>query len=212
MSIIFPVIETFSPAIPLISYLVYKPKKAKWLFILLSYSILYIILIGYANYLKLMFYHNILFYFITSLISFISFALIVEFFLLSRRFTTINYLIIILTLFFSFANVLWWEGMRFYNSNSAAIINFILIIYCLVYYKEQLSKPQNIFIDKQPSFWVTSAIFIYAAGNFFLFAFYHQLSTMENWKFAENLWILPDVLILIMNIFFAKGIQCTSKQ
>ncbi len=212
MSIIFPILETFSPAILLISYATNKPKKIKWLNILLVYSLVYIILIGYANYLKLNDHNNIFFYLITSLISFICFALIIEFFLFSRRFTIINYVIIILTLFFSVANVLWGEGMRFYNSNSAAIVNFILIIYCLLYYKQQLTKPQNIFIDKQPSFWIVSGIFIYSAGNFFLFAFYHQLSMLQNWKFAENMWILPDVLILIMNIFFAKAIQCTLKQ
>ena len=66
------------------------------------------------------------------------------------------------------------------------------------------------FSFRMPLFFIVSGIFIYCAGNFFLFIMFNYLTLNYN-NFAFYSWYINDVLILIMNIFFAKGIQCSWK-
>jgi len=214
MSNIFPVIETFAPLIPLAAYLKHRPAKAKWLSVLLIFFVVDICLVAYANFTVGSLTYNIPAYVLITDISFLCFALVNGFFIKNKKFNRINCVVIILVILFSIVNFLWLEGSKYYNSNSSSLASLVLIIYSIIYYKQQLINPESIFIEKQPSFWVVSGIFIYAAGNFFLFTFYHLLS-VEHGKdegFAEYIWIVVDCLILIMNIFFAKGIKCHPKK
>jgi hypothetical protein len=105
-------------------------------------------------------------------------------------------------------NAIWGEGISIFNSYSSAVANLILVAYCVYYYKLQLEKPQINFIEKLPSFWIVSGIFIYSAGNTFLFSMFNTLTRHYPLYLAYDLWDINILLTLIMNIFFAKGIQC----
>jgi len=209
-------IEIYSPLIPLIFFFIRRLKRSGWAILLISYLVIYFILVFLANpsmFLIPNFFlknNNNVLYIILSALTFCFFAFILEQFLLSKKFRTINRTVIVVAVLFCIANALWWEGTEIYNSHIAALTNLILISYCVYYYKLQLQTLQTFFVEKQPSFWIVSGIFLYSAGNFFLFTMYNSL-TSNYPNFARSSWGLYDFLILVMNILFAKGIQCSWK-
>jgi hypothetical protein len=206
--LLFGIVETFSPLIPLIIYFRKQPKKERWFIVLLIYLIVYVPLAAYSNVLQNQVKNNTIIYLIIGIITFCCFSLIIERILRKKKFKILNRIVIFLTILFFVVNALWWEGSDSFNSNSAALSGLILVAYCIYYYKLQLENPQNVFVEKQSSFWIVSGIFIYCGGNFFLFTFYHSL-ILDNENFALYAWGFVDLLILFMNIFFAKGIQCS---
>jgi len=213
--LIFLNVETYSPLIPLIFFFIRRSKRSAWAILLISYLGIYLTLVFLAN-LSLVFsisffyLNNNMIYIILSALTFCFFALILEQFLPPDKFRTINRAVIVIAVLFCMANALWWEGTDIYNSHSAALTNLILISYCVYYYKLQLQTLQTFFVEKQPSFWIVSGIFLYSAGNFFLFTMYNSL-TSNYPNFALYSWYINDIIILVMNIFFAKGIQCSWK-
>jgi len=218
------IIEPLFPLIPLITLSLKRSGRPRWIIHLRRYLASYIILVSLANsvyYLKPLLEHifseeflgrinNSIFNITLSALTFCFFALIFEEFLPSK-FKIINRTIMFIAVLFFIANTIWWEGINVFNTYSAALANFILIGYCVSYYQRQLQSLQTLFIEKQPSFWIVSGIFIYCAGNFFLFTTYNYL-TFHYTIFAFYSWYINDFLILIMNIFFAKGIQCASQK
>src|SRR4051812_9890577 len=195
-------------------FLLRRPKRSGWAILLISYLVIYFTLVFLANpswmfpIPNLFLNNNNVIYVILSALTFCFFALILEQFLSKEKFKIINRTVIIITVLFFISNAIWGEGVHIYNSYSAALTNFILISYCLYYYKLQLQNLQTLFIEKQPSFWIVCGIFLYSAGNFFLFTMYNYL-TSNYPNFARYSWYINDSLILVMNIFFAKGIQCS---
>jgi hypothetical protein len=202
----FRIIEIYSPLIPLVTFFLKRPKRSGWTILLVSYLMIYISLVFSANH----FFHennNNIVYIILAGITFCFFALIIEQFL-SHKFKFYNRTVMIIIVLFFIVNAIWWEGTSIFNSYSSAVINLILIGYCVYYYKLQLEKPKVIFVERQPSFWIVSGILIYSAGNIFLFSMFNSL-TRNSPAFAYYAWDINIILILIMNIFFAKGIQCS---
>ncbi|HRI22696.1 MAG TPA: hypothetical protein PLA68_17170 [Panacibacter sp.] len=205
----FAIIEVFSPLIPIAIYL-RKAIRNRWLFILLCYCFVYILLAIYANYIPTTGHSNILRYLIIAIFSFIAFSLLIDAFIAKKTFTLISRILIIVIILFSVVNFRRWEDTSAYNSNSSALASIILIIYCIYYFKLQLVQIKNVFIERQPSFWIVAGIFLYCGANFFVFAFYRPL-TLQYKDFAHSVWYFYDIIILLMNIFFAKGITCVKK-
>jgi len=203
---IFDNIEIYSPVVPLIFFFIRRSKRSRWSILLIIYLIVYISLVYAANNFFVAKNNNIV-YIILSGVTFCFFAFILEQFLTSRKFKMLNRTVMIIAVLFFIANALWWEGISIFNSYSSAIANLILGAYCVYYYKLQLEKPQIIFVEKLPSFWIVSGIFIYNSGNIFLYSMFNSL-TRSNHVFTYEMWDINIILILIMNVFFAKGIQC----
>lgn len=206
----FNFVETYSPLIPLSTFFIKKSKKPGWVIILISYLITYVLLLADAN-----FFHNIknniVTYIFISMFTFCFFALIFEHFLGEKKFRIINRTAIIVVVLFFIINAIWGEGTSIFNSYSSGVANLLLVGYCLYYYKLQLEDTHVIFVEKQASFWIVSGILIYCAGNFFLFSAFNSLTTNYP-DFAYYSWNINIILILIMNIFFAKGLQCNWRQ
>jgi hypothetical protein len=210
------VIEPLFPLIPLITLSLKRSGRPAWIIYLRRYLVSYIILVALANSVYFLGplwkeflgrANNSIVNIILSALTFCFFALLLEEFL-SSKFKTINRTIMFIAVLFFIANTIWWEGIYVFNTYSAALANFILISYCVYYYKRQLQNLQTFFIEKQPSFWIVSGIFIYCAGNFFLFTMYNYL-TFHNSNFAFYSWYINDFLLIVMNVFFAKGILCS---
>jgi hypothetical protein len=192
--------------IPIIVFFIRRIKKARWLIFLMSYFAGYISLVYSASHFFFGRSNNII-YIVLAAFTLCLFTLILEQFIPYKKFKMINRMVIVVTILFFIANAIWLEGTSVFNSYSSAISSLILFSYCLFYYKLQLEKLQTIFVEKQSSFWIIAGIFIYSSGNFFLFAMFNYL-TRHYEGFAFYSWRLNDVLVLIMNLLFAKGIQC----
>lgn len=204
---IFRIIEIYAPVITIVAVFVKKFKKTKWVSFLLAYSFIYILLMFIGS----LHIRNILLYISCSAFAFLFFTLLFQQFLQQKFFFTFSNVLLILIFIFFIVNAIWWEGISTFNSNSSGIANLVLVSYCLYYFKLLLENRKILFIEKQPDFWIVSGIFIYSAGNFFLFITYNAL-TKSSPEFAFYSWRINDVIILVMNLFFAKGIQCNWQQ
>jgi len=206
---LFQIIEIYSPLIPLLVFFLKKPGKAVWTKLLVIYWLVYISLVYSATHFFSGGGNNHIMYIILFGLTFCFFSLILEQFL-PQKFKIINRIIIIIIVLFFLINAIWGEGISIFNSYSSAIANLILAAYCVYYYKLQLEKPQISLVEKLPSFWIVSGIFIYSAGNTFLFSVFSTLARNNPHNIAYDLWDINILLTLIMNIIFAKGIQCVS--
>jgi hypothetical protein len=208
---LFQIIEIYSPLIPLLVFFLKKPGKAVWTKLLVIYWLVYISLVYSATHFFSGGGNNHIMYIILFGLTFCFFSLILEQFL-PQKFKIINRIIIIIIVLFFFINAIWGEGISIFNSYSSAVANLILVAYCVYYYKLQLEKPQISLVEKIPSFWIVSGIFIYSAGNTFLFSVFSTLARNNPHNITYDLWDINILLTLIMNIIFAKGIQCTSQK
>jgi hypothetical protein len=215
MDLFFNILETLLPLIFIFTFLIKKSKQLTWTRLLLYYSIAYFLLSAYGNILYNTFPHlsflyggNVIVYIIIAALTFVFFSLVLEQFLGSKRFRNLNRTVIFIAVLFIIMNAIWGEGTSIFNSYSSGVSNLILILYCVYYYKLQLEKLETIFVEKLASFWIVSGIFIYSAGNFFLFIMFNTL-TRNYPELAFYAWGINIFLLLIMNIFFAKGIQCS---
>jgi hypothetical protein len=83
--------------------------------------------------------------------------------------------------------------------NSAESIT--ILIFCILYYFEQIRSPQTYFIYTQQSFWVTGAFFIFTSGTFFIFLF--RQSSIQVDGFRDQFAYIHALLFLLRNILFS---------
>jgi membrane-bound ClpP family serine protease len=97
----------------------------------------------------------------------------------------------------------------FFNKSSNHIdsipitVEYILIIiFCLLFFFEEINEPNVNFIYSTYSFWIIIGILIYSTGTFFLFMQSENLSD-EEW---DRWRIINFVFTLVKNIFFSIAI------
>ena len=221
MSIIFPIIETFAPIIPLLACLIVKARGG-WVRVLVIYFIVYIMLAGFANFSSLFAKDNIIVYTVINVFTFTCFIVVLNIFVGNKYFQIPSYLLIALVIIFGFYNSIRPGGLKYFDSRTSSACAIILLIYCVYYYWMQIQNPKEFFIYRKPSFWIVTAIFIYWGGNFFLFTNYrdlclqaerlmfisHKKESNQLSNFAESIWIVVDFLIILTNILFTKAILC----
>lgn len=100
----------------------------------------------------------------------------------------------------------WTPFLFFYNTQD--YISFIraftysfILIFCLLYFYEQMRDPKIFFIYTQKSFWTISGFFLFAAGTFFIFLF-DQFSNNVKGFFEQYVYI-HALLFGVRNCFFS---------
>lgn len=123
------------------------------------------------------------------------------FYYILRRIVLLKYLTLVL-LFFSVAfwfniNIIKGE-IHLFNGFLIGSVAIPIIICSMSYYYIQINKLENLFIYKQPSFWIVSGILIYKSATFFLFLYTNNLEQSEKAKF----YVINSIFYIIQNIFF----------
>ena len=88
-----------------------------------------------------------------------------------------------------------------FDSFSASLESVVVIIFCLIYFFGQISKPQTYFIYTVPYFWIVLGILIYMSSTLFLFILAGSLSQQELQKY----WVITTISNIISNIIFGIG-------
>lgn len=84
-----------------------------------------------------------------------------------------------------------------FDSTSASVESITLIIFSIMYFFEQINRPQTLFIYSSPNFWVVLGILIYMSSVLFLF-----IIGIISPKQAYKYWIINNVSNFITNIIF----------
>lgn len=155
--------------------------------------------------------NNILIYFINCVLSFL--ILSIYFF---QKFSFSHKWIIMSTIFLSFMlfsilDLIYWEKLITFNSNVFTVASFVITIYGLLYYYDQLIQPVPVSLKKSRDFWFVTGLFTYYASSFFIFATYKILTR----NFTKNmgiLWQIHNIIFLIMCVYLFIGFLCNPSQ
>jgi len=94
------------------------------------------------------------------------------------------------------------EPIRVFDSVQASIESILVLVYCIIYFYEQLNQPQLSFIYTKYTFWLITGVLVYLSGTFFLYAFAVNLpdQTRVNW------WAINLVCTILKNVLFTVAI------
>jgi len=119
--------------------------------------------------------------------------------------------VLLLFLTFFVINLLYWENISTFNSNTLGLASLILIVYCLLYYLDKLTHPATDNITKSTHFWYVTGLFTYYVSSFFIFVTYRTL-TQQQISNLGFLWRIHNVVFLIMCGYFLIGMICKPSQ
>lgn len=88
------------------------------------------------------------------------------------------------------------------DSWSNGIETLSVIILSIIFFYNQIIKPQTLFVYSTPIFWIVAGILIYKSGTFFLFLYFDTLEHSEKEDF-KSLYVINSAFLFIRNIFFA---------
>jgi hypothetical protein len=142
-----------------------------------------------------------------TLIEYSLFSLYYYFLIDSRKFKRFVYLISVPFYALVLLNFFFLGRSKQFDALPASAEAFIIIIYCIYYFYEQLNKPQVTFIYSTFHFWISIGIFIYMAGTFVLFVQSSMLSDNER----NNFWIINLISNILKNILFSISFIIPSK-
>lgn len=87
----------------------------------------------------------------------------------------------------------------YFDSLTASIESLILIIFCIIYFYEQLNNPEVSFIYSSKKFWIVTAFLVYLSGTLFLFIYTFGLSEKEQ----SFYWPINLVFNTLKNLIFS---------
>lgn len=102
---------------------------------------------------------------------------------------TLGFLVIWLRLFIK-------VGAKAYLDIGVTFENISIIILSILYFYEQVNKPDSHLFYNQPDFWVVAAYLVYSAGTFFLFLYIDVLQRHDQPKY----YVLHDIFKVLKSI------------
>lgn len=111
----------------------------------------------------------------------------------------LNFSVIIFILIWAITS--YYLPINMFNSLLNGIEAIIIIIFTLIYFYEELRKPQSLFIYSQPQFWAIIGFFLFFAGSLFVFL-YKQTHKQEE-LFREQYALIHSGLFITRNLLFS---------
>jgi hypothetical protein len=100
---------------------------------------------------------------------------------------------------------LWIFPQRtLFDSYTPAFLCLAILLYCVLYFHQQLDAPNVTFIYKTPWFWVVTGLLMYFSGGFLILLFTSTLMFQDG-LLIRGLWNLQDLLLVIKNLLVAIG-------
>jgi hypothetical protein len=136
--------------------------------------------------------------------SIVSFVLLSRVYYISLRTIHVRWFVVsgVIVTAFALINLFFIQKLTL-NSYTNIFYSFILIIYCLLYFYTLMRDLPSLYVHHLPMFWFNSALLIFHAGVFFLFAFTSYLvNVLKNdlliyWSFHNILSIIEHFIIMV---------------
>jgi hypothetical protein len=104
-------------------------------------------------------------------------------------------------------NLLRWENLQTFNSNSFGLASLIIVVYCFLYYLDKLIHPATQNIARSSNFWFVTGLFTYYASSFFIFITFRTLIQNRVINLGV-LWRIHNGVFLLMCIYILIGMIC----
>ncbi|PIB36744.1 hypothetical protein BFP72_15715 [Reichenbachiella sp. 5M10] len=190
--------STFSPLLFLAVWVSSQRIKAKELYYLFG-----IVLLSFSSDLISLSYYKLTgnsTYWILNVYNLIDTCLVFLFFgaILSRA--KAAYFCLFVVLSFT-AYYLFHLGIHVIWSDAISIKNVLVLGLCILYLYELFAKEAEVFIERNPLFWVIVGFLFYTSGTLFLW-----LLSAEFIGAGKVSWMINMVLNILKNAFFALGL------
>ncbi|WP_242917390.1 hypothetical protein [Pontibacter liquoris] len=93
------------------------------------------------------------------------------------------------------------EGLSEYNSYALSLKNVLIVCWALGYYKEVFESLQVTRLTHEPMFWVSTGLFFYSLGSFFVDGLMNQLLS-DSFELASALYYISIFLEYLLYITF----------
>ena len=187
-----------SPLLPIITFLAFCLRKSsKSLWVIFIYTLLEFFTDIFQSSTKWGNDHNFEIFGIFEIVEYSMFA---YFFYLSIDNRVIKKIIVFISILILLLLTITFikSEKREFDSITASVESIAIIGLSLIYFFEQINKPQDNFIYSSPNFWIVIAFMIYMSGTLFLFIIANSLSTKE----MEKYWAINNLSNVITNIIF----------
>ncbi|HEX5555204.1 MAG TPA: hypothetical protein VFX43_18330 [Chitinophagaceae bacterium] len=149
--------------------------------------------------------HNLVIYFIWYMLEFYLYSILFQRLLHSRfskNFTSVMMLLFAVLILVNLGHIL--EGVAF-DSYLPAFLSLAMLLYCVLFFNQQLDNPRITFIYKTTWFWIITGLLLYFAGSFLIMLSTGYLMN-KNIDFIMELWILQSLLGIVKNLLIAIGL------
>jgi len=86
-----------------------------------------------------------------------------------------------------------------FDSLPASIENLLIIIFCVLYFFEQINIPTLSVIYSRSTFWIIVGILFYVSGTLFLFLYVASLPKTQTF----NHWYINSIFNILIKVLFA---------
>lgn len=216
--------EVWATLIPLIVYLIFKPRAA-WVRPLLIYLVIAFLLsvvidvtwksaeLGITGWSEKTFswlyrghyLYNLVFYNVNSFSRLI--LLTCFFYLVIPRYKKIYAIVTIFFIAGGIANFIFSENIiKDFSSRLFTIEAAIILYYCLLYYYASIMNDEIRSLFSLPHFWIVMGLTLYASVNFLIFLFYKYLTSAEE-GYAIDVWNVHNGIYIVLMIFMAVAFK-----
>jgi hypothetical protein len=122
-----------------------------------------------------------------------------------------NILVYSSILFYTFCILSFYytDGYTF-DSLPASIESILVIVFCILFFFEQINTPETSFIYSTKKFWIVTAFLIYLSGTLFLFVYASNITENEQnlyWPINYVFNILKNIIITLAFLLPTSGSQ-----
>lgn len=199
--------DTYMPLLTLLISLFLINRMNKKEYILLTYVLICFGVFLITNIMADKGINNMFFYHFFSLfeIAIVGYYFIKS--LLNRKLTFYWFILAGYSIFW-IINVLVFEDLSIFNSNSSVVANLIILLLAM-YYLFELSKSEDVlYFQRLPGFWIASAFLISCALSIFGFVAYKYFQTNNYKDDANKIWLAPLFAIIFRFVFITIGLLC----
>lgn len=201
--------DTYAPLMALCVYLsLWRYIKKKEL-LLLAYLILNVVFTAITNVMGYYHINNLALYHFYIL--FEQWFILYYFFkkILKKKISIIYYAINVGFTAFWIADIMFWEPLNTFNSNTIVISNFIILLVCMYYVFSLAKKDEILYFQKLPAFWITSSFLVYSALSMLIYTVYKYYAFQSSDRIVDgnklwniNLFIVIPAKFILMSIGF----------
>lgn len=91
-----------------------------------------------------------------------------------------------------------------YNKTPSSFQSLLLLVLSILFYYEQIKKPEALFIYELPEFWYVTGVFLHASGTFFIYIF--AKLWLADKSYVVEYTIIHSALSIINNLFISFAI------
>ncbi|MBG9375263.1 hypothetical protein I5907_03405 [Panacibacter sp. DH6] len=113
---------------------------------------------------------------------------------------------------FWYINIVIFEPLAVFNSNSSVVANLIILLLSM-YSLFEISKSEDVlYFQRLPNFWISSAFLVSCALSIFGFVAYKYLQVNNYRDDANRIWLVPLSSSIIRFVFITIGLLCYKRR